>query len=377
MSARVAAPRADNAAGGRSIGAEREDARVGRVDGSRVEERREDVRVVRRDDVRVVRRDGVERERLSEIQRARILKALVELAGERGAANVVVSHIVARAGVSRRTFYEIFADRGECFVAAFEEAVVRAHRVVEPAYAGPGRWRERVRGALVALLGFLENDPDVARLLVVESLGAGQRVLDRRAEVTASLVAVVEAGCSEGRISDPEPGSLTAEATVGAVLSLLHARLARPSPETLLELVNPLMAVIVLPYLGSAAARAERDRPVPHPMGVPERRGTDPLRELEMRLTYRTVRVLMAVAASPGASNRRVGENAGIADQGQISKLLARLRTLCLVENPGQTPARGEANAWTLTTKGWEVHNIITQQTTSDATTRERLPEEA
>jgi DNA-binding MarR family transcriptional regulator len=79
-----------------------------------------------------------------------------------------------------------------------------------------------------------------------------------------------------------------------------------------------------------------------------------------MRFTYRTMRVLMAVAEQPGSSNRAVGETAGIGDQGQASKLLARLHKLDLIENQGGDPARGEPNAWTLTTTGTQVHDTIT-----------------
>ena len=114
-----------------------------------------------------------------------------------------------------------------------------------------------------------------------------------------------------------------------------------------------------MPYLGSAAARREMERPVAERVvGAPVVR-EDPLRELGMRLTYRTVRVLMAVAEAPGASNRTVAERADIGDQGQISKLLARLQGLGLVENTGAGPARGEPNAWTLTVKGGEVQRGI------------------
>jgi chromosome segregation and condensation protein ScpB len=82
-----------------------------------------------------------------------------------------------------------------------------------------------------------------------------------------------------------------------------------------------------------------------------------------MRLTYRTVRVLIAVAANPGASNRRIAEAAGVADQGQISKLLTRLEHLGLIENVGEGSARGEPNAWNLTAKGAEVEHAIGAET--------------
>ena len=78
-----------------------------------------------------------------------------------------------------------------------------------------------------------------------------------------------------------------------------------------------------------------------------------------MRLTYRTVRVLMAVAEHPGASNRQVGVASGMNDQGQISKLLSRLHRLGLIANDGIGPAKGAPNAWTLTTKGHAIHATI------------------
>jgi hypothetical protein len=85
----------------------------------------------------------------------------------------------------------------------------------------------------------------------------------------------------------------------------------------------------------------------------------DPLRELDMRLTYRTVRVLMALAATPGSSNREIGVAAGIADQGQISKLLSRLERLGLVHNQGLAPGKGAPNAWALTAKGLDVERAM------------------
>jgi DNA-binding IclR family transcriptional regulator len=78
-----------------------------------------------------------------------------------------------------------------------------------------------------------------------------------------------------------------------------------------------------------------------------------------MRLTYRTVRVLIAIAANPRASNRGVAAAAGIADQGQISKLLNRLQSLGLTRNEGEGQPKGGPNAWALTPKGQEVERSI------------------
>ena len=306
------------------------------------------------------RRSEGGRGQVAELQRARLLTAMVQEVSERGAANVSVGHVVGRSGVSRRTFYEIFDDREDCFLAAFDDALNHAAAVVVPAFERSGAWSARMRSALIALLECFDGDPAMGRLLIVESLAAGPGALARRQSVIARVMTIVRRGSDEARTVSQEEGALTAEGVVGAVLSVLHARLVQEDPGGLLELVGPLMGMIVLPYLGPAAARREIAQPAPRPSpnGRPTVR-SDPLQELPMRLTYRTMRVLVSVAEHPGSSNRAVGQNAGIGDQGQASKLLARLHKLGLVENQGGDPARGEPNAWVLTSTGQQVHESI------------------
>src|SRR5580693_8998370 len=161
---------------------------------------------------------------VAEIQRARMLTAMVQEVFERGAANVSVGHVVGRSGVSRRTFYEIFDDREDCFLAAFDDALRNVAAIVVPAYEQPGSWREKVRAALIALLECLEYDRATARLLIVESLAAGPRVLERRQSVLAQIVPVVEQGATQAK-GGLDPSMLTAEGVVGGVLAVLHPRL--------------------------------------------------------------------------------------------------------------------------------------------------------
>src|ERR1700735_4470455 len=129
------------------------------------------------------RRSEGGRGEVAELQGARLLTAMVQEVSERGAANVSVGHVVGRSGVSRRTFYEIFDDREDCFLAAFEEALQNAAAVVVPAYGTGGAWQTRVRAGLTALLGFLDSDRAAARLLIVESLASGPSALERRRQV--------------------------------------------------------------------------------------------------------------------------------------------------------------------------------------------------
>jgi AcrR family transcriptional regulator len=314
---------------------------------------------------------------VGEFQRARILAAMSELVRERGAGEVTVAHVVSRSKISRRTFYELFADREDCFLAAFDLAVARAQESVVCAYQEARGWREGMRSGLEAMLGFFDAEPELGFLCVVGALGAGQRALEHRARVTQALVAVVHEGCAERR-GARKPDRLVAEGLVGAVLAVIHARMVdaaaaagsapmkRRAVKPLLGLLSPLMGMIVLPYLGAGVAERELRRPAPASR-APVRAREDPLRELDMRLTYRTVRVLRAIAELGGRgsypSNRQVANAAGISDPGQISKLLARLHTLGLVQNSGGDHAKGEANAWSLTMRGHDIAHTIQTQT--------------
>jgi AcrR family transcriptional regulator/DNA-binding MarR family transcriptional regulator len=295
--------------------------------------------------------------RVSEIQRQRILIGMADVVAERGAPTVTVAHIVARSGVSRRTFYELFSDREACLLAALDQAITHATAVVLPAYQTPGRWREQIRNALAALLQFFDEQPAMARLCVVESLAAGPEALEHRTRIVHTLIRAIDAGREEAR-AGKEPPPLAAEGVVGAVLAVIHTRLVEHNRNPLSSLLPALMAMIVLPYLGQPAAEKELHKPTPQ-LKTKTRTRTDPLDGLDMRLTYRTIRVLIAIAGHPQASNREVATAADIADQGQISKLLARLQSLGLIRNEGQGHAKGAANAWALTNKGQEVEHSI------------------
>lgn len=295
--------------------------------------------------------------RVSEIQRQRILIAMVDVTAERSAGSVTVAHIVARSGVSRRTFYELFSDREECLLAALELAVRLTSEAVLPAYEAEPRWRERIRAGLAALLAFFDEQPSLARLCVVESLGAGPRAMELRTRTVQALIDALEEGRTQAR-SGKQPPPLTGEGVAGAVLAVIHARLVKDRSKPLSQLTPSLMSTIVHPYLGQAAAEKELSRPAPKTKApAPTRR--DPLEGLDMRLTYRTVRVLVAIADNPAASNRAVAMAAGIADQGQISKLLTRLQSLGLIHNRGEGQPKGASNAWALTPKGLEVERSI------------------
>lgn len=300
---------------------------------------------------------GLPRGQVTEIQRRRMLAAAVDAVGEVGYARMSVAQVIGRARVSRKTFYDVFSDREDCFLTAFNQAVEQARAIATEAYERESGWREGIRSALASLLVFMDEEPGLAKLCVVEALGASERVLDHRARVLDELARVIDRGRFVASGTN-EPPDVTAEGVVGAVFAVMHARVLDGGREPLADLLGPLMSMIVLPYLGAKAAGRELTRPaleIPSDGRVTALARTDPLDGLKMRLTYRTVRVLMVIAEHPGASNREIAEGSGIIDQGQISKLLTRLARLELVTNVGDGQEKGASNAWHLTARGEQV----------------------
>jgi AcrR family transcriptional regulator len=292
-----------------------------------------------------------------EMQRRRLLLAIGEVVAAGGLEAATVGRVCEQAGVSRRTFYELFPDCEACLLAAFDQAIERIARELEPAYRGDGSWRERVLSALALLLEYLDREPDLARMCVVEAPRAGVEVLVRRRRVLEALVRAVDEGRDHSRRGSAPPPPLTAQGVVGGALSVIHTRLLDPTPAdkprpALVELTGPLMAMIVHPYLGPKAAREELERPAPAMVLADRHNGADPFKGLPIRFTYRTARVLSVIATEPGASNRFIADTSGIADEGQMSRLLRRLESCELIVNHGEGHTKGVPNAWTLTERG-------------------------
>ena len=295
------------------------------------------------------------------MQRSRLLVGAVGAIEEHGYAGTTVAQITQRAKVSRRTFYELFEDREACVAALVEDVLVLLEDQLSQAGLEGLPWRERVRGGLVVILGFLDREPALARVCVVQALSSSPRMLERRERILARLARVLDEGRGEGQRGE-DCTALTAEGLVGAAFGIVHTRLLRGEHQALLGLVGELMGMIVLPYLGPAAARREQAMSAPQAPAPPRSAlltravpSEDPLRGLQMRWTYRTAQVMQGISELPGASNREVADYAGIHDQGQVSKLLARLRRLGLIANTGDGHAKGEPNAWSLTPLGDQV----------------------
>jgi AcrR family transcriptional regulator len=306
---------------------------------------------------------------VTELQRARLLDAAFAVVSEDGYRRMTARRVSGRAGVSNKTFYDLFSDREDCFLAAFDHAVEELAAVVLPAWEGESEWSERIRAGLGALLGFLDRELALRRLVFVEALGAGPRVLERRVEVLGVLQGAVDQGRVGVKVGRELP-ALTAEGVVGAAFSVIHTRLLSSRSGSLVGLLNELMAMIVLPYRGPAAAAREPARLAPEPTAMLASRarlgasftpaGVGRAR-IPFRLTVRTHRVLSAVldlgAQGSNPSNKQVSDAAGVSDQGQISKLLARLEGHGLLENTGGS-TQGVPRAWHITPRGEEIVHV-------------------
>jgi AcrR family transcriptional regulator len=286
------------------------------------------------------------------LQRKRVLQAMVSVTCRDGLSAVTVSGVLELARVGRRSFYDMFGDREDCLLAVVDEAVSLAEDRVRAAVTTEHTWADRTRVGLLALLNFFDEQPQLACVCVVHALAGAPKVLARRERALSALEAIIDEG-RNARQTAGEISPLTAEGVLGAVVSVVYTRMRRSEPQRFSDLLNPLMAIVVLPYLGTRGSKRELSRERPRPVRPAARsRFADPLEGIEIRMTYRTSCVLAAIASAPGASNREVADAAGIKDQGQISKLLARLEGLELLHNSGAGQAEGSSNAWTLTAKG-------------------------
>lgn len=191
------------------------------------------------------------------IQRERLIAAMLNAAAELGYREANVQDVIERAGVSRPTFYEHFANKEDCFLSAFDSSAARLRKKVgAAARKGGDAWRDRIRYGLEALLYFMASEPDTARTLIVEARAASPDAAQRRVDLLDHFTACLEDQASE-LLPDPPTNPVTAAAIVGGVESLLYSRLCKGETEEIESLLPSLMYFVVLPYEGHTAAGEE------------------------------------------------------------------------------------------------------------------------
>lgn len=184
----------------------------------------------------------------------RIITALVRETSERGFRTVTVADIVKRAGISRKTFYENFTSKEECFLAAQEHAMLTAlNRVVEAAGTHQS-WPRRVRAGLTAFLDYVAEEPALAKTCMVEALAVSPSSIGYYEESQQAFVSLFKVGRDVSSVAGELPETLE-EAVVGGVFWIIYQRLVAADAETIAELAPELVEFVLTPYLGAETAR--------------------------------------------------------------------------------------------------------------------------
>jgi AcrR family transcriptional regulator len=200
-------------------------------------------------------RHGLPREFVVHNQRGRLIAGLAEAIAEHGYSGTTIAHITRQAAVSRRTFYEHFSSKDECFVVAYETVMGELRERVSQAFQEARDWPHAVRDGIAAMLRFLAAEPHLARLCMVEALVAGPVVVERYDAAIESFVPYFRVG-REGRSAEvlARLSATTEEALAGGMVSLISRRIIAGRAAELEELLPDLVEFTLTPYLGSAEA---------------------------------------------------------------------------------------------------------------------------
>jgi AcrR family transcriptional regulator len=197
-------------------------------------------------------RHGLSPDFVAENQRERLLNGVVEAVAEHGYNETTIARIAEAAKISRRTFYEHFGGKEDCFLAAYE--MIDAHvRTAMLATGDPeGSWPRRVRERLAALLEVLSRDAAVTRFYLVEPLVAGGEMAARYRDAMQLLAETIR--------PEPDRAELDVEvrdqALMGGVTALISRQLKAGGGAThLSELLPDLVELVLTPYLGRGEAR--------------------------------------------------------------------------------------------------------------------------
>jgi AcrR family transcriptional regulator len=204
-------------------------------------------------------RHGLPRRFIVHNQRERMLLAVAEAVAEQGYATTTVADIIARARLSRRTFYEHFADKEECFLAAYDTVAEQLLAAVGHAYEQADAWPQKVHDGLETFLAYLAAEPAFARMCIVEVVAAGPDARSRRDAAMRVFVELLEPGRDEAPKGVVVP-SLAAEIVVGGIYEIVYSRLQRDAVHELAAMLPELLYCALVPYIGhEASERAVRE----------------------------------------------------------------------------------------------------------------------
>jgi AcrR family transcriptional regulator len=188
--------------------------------------------------------------------RQRLLEAMLIVSGELGYDRVAVRNVVERGKTSRATFYKYFEGREDCFAQAHRDAGEWLYRRLTGVAKRKPTWREGLRAALAELLEFCANQPVLAKALFVESHAAGPRTLAQRNDLMERLSHTLD-GARREIPSRQAPPPIAASFIVGAIDTLVCAKLMAGEAERAPEMLPGLLHFVVMEYCGEEAAWEE------------------------------------------------------------------------------------------------------------------------
>jgi AcrR family transcriptional regulator len=206
-----------------------------------------------------------QREATGASQRARMLDAVTRAVADKGYARVTVGDVVSVAGVSRRTFYEQFKDKEDCFLAAYAtgtEALIGDMTEASLALGADAHWREVLQVAIDSYVGALAADPEFARTFLVDVLGAGPAAVELRRQVYEQFVQQYVILARRAAKQDPDIGPVPEvylRALVGGIGELVQQHLLTEDARTLPELA-PILVQLVTAVIQGAAVPAPVSR---------------------------------------------------------------------------------------------------------------------
>ncbi len=181
-----------------------------------------------------------------------MLDAVARAVAEKGYEKASVADILAGAGVSRRTFYEQFTDKEDCFLAAYATIFADLAANALGAYRSRRRWSDRIAAGLEVFIGQLAAEPAYARAGIVEVLAAGPRAIEQRDRLLRSFHPLFDPARPE--VPDHGAPRIVAEATVGGIYEVIYRHIVAEGPETLDALLPELTYLALAPFVGSKAA---------------------------------------------------------------------------------------------------------------------------
>jgi AcrR family transcriptional regulator len=200
-------------------------------------------------------RHDLPREFVALHKRRRITGAIAELTAEQGYEATKISDLVRRAGVARKTLYDNFEGKEEVFLAAFDAAVEEAMRRIEEDCAKvDGGWEERVQAGLAAFLGYVAEEPALARMCMIEAMSATPAATQRYENAVQSFVELIGHNVPH---SDRLPETIE-ETLVGGVAWIVHQRIRRGETKKAMDLLPELAEFMRAPYRGVAEAAQRR-----------------------------------------------------------------------------------------------------------------------